>query len=79
MPRYTLHRPADAPEQTPVPEELRRDDRVHLVGELPRMLLIESSADVADEWAAKMPGWKLSPEQRAPVPDPRPKLKHRLR
>ena len=79
MPRYTLHRPANAPAQTPVPEELRRDGRVQLIGELPRMLLIESSAEVADEWAARMPGWKLSPEQRASVPDPRPKLKHRLR
>ena len=37
------------------------------------------SRDDADEWAAKLPGWKLSPEQRASVPDPRPKLKHRLR
>ncbi len=79
MPRYTLHRPANADPQTVVPEDLRRDDRVQIIGELPRMLLIESSAEVADEWVAKMPGWKLAPEQRAPAPDPRPKLKHRLR
>lgn len=78
MPRFTLHRSADAA-QTEIPEELRRDARLRLIGELPQMLLIESSADVAAEWAAKLSGWKLSPEKCARVPDPRPKLKHRLR
>jgi hypothetical protein len=79
MPRFTLHRSPDASVQTPVPEELRRDSRVRLIGELPRMLLIESSLAVADEWASKMKGWKLSLEQRAKVPDPRPTLKRRVR
>jgi hypothetical protein len=79
MPRYTLHRPADADAETGALEELRRDARVRLVGELPRMLLIESSPAVADEWASKMKGWKLALEQRARLPDPRPKLKRPLR
>ena len=78
MPRYTLHRSLDAGVETAVPEELRRDSRVRLIGELPRMLLIESSPEVAGEWASKMKGWKLSLEQRAKLPDPRPKLKRRL-
>lgn len=78
MPRYTLHRSGSTVVET-VPEELRRDSRVRLIGELPRMLLIESSPDVAGEWAAKMKGWKLSLDRCAKVPDPRPKLKRRLR
>ena len=78
MPRYTFHRPADAAMQTVVPDGLRQDARVRVIGEMSRMLLIESSEDVAGEWAAKLPGWKLSSEQRAKVPDPRPKLKRRL-
>ena len=75
MPRYTLHRSAGQAAAAAVPEELRRDSRVRLIGELPQMLLIESSPEVADEWASKMEGWKLAAEQRAKVPDPRPKLK----
>jgi len=76
MPRYTLHRSPGLAAVAGVPEELRRDARVRPIGELPQMLLIETSPEVADEWASKMEGWKLSMEQRAKVPDPRPKLKH---
>jgi len=79
MPRFTLHCAADDALASPVPEELRHDDRVRLIGELPRMLLIESSPEVAEEWAAKLPGWKLATENRARIPDPRPQLTRRVR
>lgn len=79
MPRYVLHRLPDVPGETTLPEELRQDPRVRLIGELPSTLLIESSAEVAEQWASKIKGWKLSEEQCASIPDPRPKLKTRLR
>jgi hypothetical protein len=58
-------------------EGLQTDPRVQILGELPRMLLIECPQLVAEEWLAKMPGWVLKPEQKATIPDPRPKLRKR--
>ncbi len=77
MPRYTLHQAADSADQTAVPQTLREDARVRVIGELPRMLLIESTDEVAREWAGKLSGWKLNVEQKARIPDVRPKLKRR--
>ena len=76
MPRYTLHRPksSDAAADE-VPAGLRADDRVAIVAEMPRMLLIDCPREVAEEWQARMPGWTMQPERKAKVPDPRPKLK----
>ncbi len=62
-----------------IPEGLKTDSRLQLLGELPRMVLIECPRQVADEWLAKMPGWILKPESKASIPDPRPKLKKRLK
>lgn len=64
---------------TQIPEGLRADSRLQLLGELPHMLLIECPQKVAEEWLARMPGWVLKPEQKATLPDPRPKLRNRLR
>jgi hypothetical protein len=76
MPRYTLHQPkSDEAAGADVPADLRSDDRVSVLAEMPRMLLIECPAEVAQEWLARMPGWKLQEERRAKIPDPRPKLK----
>lgn len=62
-----------------IPEGLRTDSRLKLLGELPRMLLIECSQQLAEEWLAKMPGWVLKQEQKAKIPDPRPKLRKRMK
>jgi hypothetical protein len=89
MPRFTLHRPknqtkspqlespareAEPAENDPT-EALRSDPRVKIIDEMPRLLLIECPEEVAAEWLAQMPGWKLQEEHRAKIPDPRPKLK----
>lgn len=87
MPRFTLHRSAPASSTgddratgaderaaTPVPEGLASDARVRVLGALPSMLLIDCPEPVAQEWAAKMPGWELKPEMKVRLPDPRPKL-----
>jgi hypothetical protein len=55
--------------------KLRSDERVKVVNQMPRMLLIECSDEVASEWIAKLEGWKIQKEQRATMPDPKPKLK----
>jgi hypothetical protein len=77
MPRYTLHQPKSsaAAADTEVPPGLRLDDRVAIIAEMPRLLLIDCRKEVAEEWLTQMPGWKLQEERRAKVPDPRPKLK----
>jgi hypothetical protein len=90
MPRFTLHRPKgvlnprdqDSTEAAQpsapadeVPQGLRTDPRVKIIDELPRLLLIECPEQAAREWLTQMPGWMLQPEQRAKIPDPRPKLK----
>jgi len=78
MPRFTLHQPKpdnEAAAGGEVPAGLRSDDRVKIIGEMPRLLLIDSPEEVAKHWLAKMPGWQMQPERRARVPDPRPKLK----
>ncbi len=67
--------PNMAPASDDVSGELRSDSRVKIIDELPRMLLIDASEEVATEWAARLPGWKLQRDQRAKIPDPRPKLK----
>jgi hypothetical protein len=77
MPRYILHQPkssASSPDGD-VPVGLRSDERVEIISEMPRLLLVDCTADVADEWLAQMPGWKKQIERHAQVPDPRPKLK----
>jgi hypothetical protein len=75
MPRYTLHQPKSPDADGKVPAGLRSDDRVEIIAEMPRMLLIDSPEEVVKEWLARMPGWKMQQERRAKVPDPRPKLK----
>ena len=72
MPRFTLHQPKTT--AGAVPPALRSDARVTIVGEMPRMLLIDCPEAVADEWRDRMPGWVMQKEHRAAVPDPRPKL-----
>ena len=75
MPRYTLHQPkSSATASGDVPADLRSDDRVAIIDEMPRLLLIECPKEVADEWLARMPGWKMQEERRAKVPDSRPNL-----
>ena len=76
MSRFILHQPKSfaAAASGGVPAALRSDDRVTIIDEMPRMLLIDCSEEVAEEWLARMPGWKLQQENRAQVPDPRPKL-----
>ena len=76
MPRFTLHQPksSDAAAGGEVPAGLRSDDRVTIIDEMPRLLLIDCSQDVAEEWLVRMPGWQMQVERRAKVPDPRPKL-----
>lgn len=76
MPRYTLHQPksSDAVAGGDVPAHLRSDNRVKIIAEMPRLLLIDCPEEVAEEWLARMPGWKMQQERRAKVPDPRPKL-----
>ena len=77
MPRYTLHLPKapDAAADGDAAAGLGSDPRVKVIAEMPRMLLIDCPEEVAKEWLARMPGWKMQPERRAKVPDPRPKLK----
>lgn len=77
MPRYTLHQPhsSAAAMGEDVTEELRSDQRVAIIAEMPRLILLDCSEAVAREWLARMPGWKMQQERRAKVPDPRPKLK----
>jgi hypothetical protein len=77
MPRYTLRLPKAAADAAAgdAPPDLRSDPRVTVIAEMPRMLLIDCPADVAEDWAGRMPGWTLQEERRAKVPDPRPKLK----
>lgn len=77
MPRYMLHLPksSDAAAGGDIPAGLLSDDRVAIIAEMPRLLLIDCPEEVAEEWLARMPGWKLQQEYRAKVPDPRPKLK----
>ncbi len=76
MARFTLHHPKSAdPSGADVPAGLRSDDRVAIIDEMPRLLLIDCPEDVAREWLAQMPGWKMQQERRVNVPDPRPKLK----
>jgi hypothetical protein len=78
MPRYTLHLPKSSDTAGgDVPAGLRSDPRVKVIDEMPRLLLIESSEEVAREWLDRMPGWKMRQERRANVPDPRPKVKSR--
>lgn len=76
MPRYTLHQPksSDAAADGDVPSGLRTDPRVAIIAEMPRLLLIDCPEEVAEEWLARMPEWKIQQERRAKVPDPRPKL-----
>ncbi|AMV26142.1 hypothetical protein VT84_17220 [Gemmata sp. SH-PL17] len=73
MPRYTLHQPKTAAADGSAPADLRSDQRVSIIAEMPRLLLIECPEAVAEEWLARMPGWKMQPEHRVTVPDPRPK------
>jgi len=78
MPRFTLHQPKPADASAAggeVPAGLRSDERVKIIDETPRLLLIDCPEEVAEQWLARMPGWKMQPERRAKVPDPRPKLK----
>ncbi len=75
MPRFTLHQPkSPAAASGDVPAGLRSDDRVTIIDEMPRLLLIDCPADVAEEWLDRMPGWKMQHERRANVPDLRPRL-----
>jgi hypothetical protein len=76
MPRFTLHQPKSSATAASggVPADLRSDDRVTIIDEMPRLLLIDCSEEVAEEWLHRMPGWKMQQERRAKVPDPRPKL-----
>ncbi|MFN0051797.1 MAG: hypothetical protein ACKV0T_06380 [Planctomycetales bacterium] len=41
---------------------------------MPRLLLIDCPEEVAAKWLARMPGWKLQRENRASIPDPKPRL-----
>ena len=77
MARFILHREKGVqPEaNASLPDALRTDERVTIIDEMPRMLLVDCPEGVAAEWLAQMPGWKMQPETRASVPDPRPKLK----
>ncbi len=78
MPRFTLHQPKPIDTTAAngeVPDGMRSDDRVKIIDEMPRLILIDGPEEVAREWLAQMPGWKMQQEQRAKVPDPRPKLK----
>jgi hypothetical protein len=75
VPRFTFRRALAEGEKAVIPEELRKDSRVRIIGEMPRMLLFESPAEVAEEWAHHLKGWKLDIERRARIPDARPKLK----
>ena len=61
--------------QDEIPKGLRCDARVKIIDEAPRLLLIESTEEAAAEWHEQMPGWKMQKEQRAKMPDPRPRLK----
>lgn len=73
MQRYVLRYPRNLePAGGIVPAGLRSDARVAVVDEMPRMLLIECAAEVAEEWLSRMPGWTLQSERRVRVPDPRP-------
>jgi len=75
MPRFTLHQPkSTTAAETDVPASLRSDNRVTIIDEMPRLLLIDCAEDVAEEWLDRMPGWKMQLERRVKVPDPRPKL-----
>jgi len=76
MSRFILHQPKSfaAAAGGGVPAALRSDDRVTIIDEMPRLLLIDCSEEVAEEWLERMPGWKLQQENRAQVPDPRPRL-----
>jgi hypothetical protein len=67
--------PGMTPASDDLPADLRSDSRVKIIDELPRLLLIDAPEEVAAEWLARLPGWKLQREQRAKIPDPRPKLK----
>ena len=61
--------------QDEIPKGLRRDARVKIIDEAPRLLLIEAVEEAAAEWLEQMPGWKMQKEQRAKIPDPKPRLK----
>ena len=77
MPRFTLHQPKPVDTLMAsgvVPPSLRSDDRVTIIDEMPRLLLIDCPEEVAKHWLDRMPGWKMQQERRAQVPDPRPKL-----
>lgn len=62
-----------------LPPELRREAGVTIVSELPGLVLVEGAPAVMNGWRARLPGWKVSSEQKASVPDPRPRLAKRLR
>lgn len=77
MPRFTLHQPKSADASTAseeVPVSLRSDERVTIIDEMPRLLLIDCPEEVAKQWLARMPGWKMQQDRQAKIPDPRPKL-----
>jgi hypothetical protein len=77
MARFVLQQPKSSATAADggVPAALRRDERVTIIDEMPRLLLIDCSEEVAEEWLERMPGWTMQREHRAKVPDPRPKLR----
>lgn len=80
--RFTFYQSRQTPDAVEIPQDvvsqkLRGDDRLKIIGEMPRMLLIECEEEVANEWAQQLSDWVLQPERRASIPDPRPKLKRK--
>ncbi len=76
--RYTLRRSLGAAEAAGLPPALSSDVRVRIIERLPRVLLLETTPEVAEEWKGKLGSWTLLPEATASVPDPRPSLRVRL-
>ena len=73
MSRYVLRYsgPADPTEQL---RRIRSSNKLRVIDESPKMLLVEGDdQDIRDSIAGEA-GWQAVPEHTVPLPDPRPKI-----
>ena len=59
-------------------EQIRRHSALKVVGESPRMVLVDGEPGVIDRVRELLDGWSVAPERQYSLPDPRPTIKRRI-
>ena len=74
MPRFILRHLGQGPAPESVLKSLRACPDTTIVDETPRMVLVESTAEVLNSLLGNPAEWLVVPEQQVALPDTRQKL-----